>query len=244
MNNISIKVDKVSKTFNINQSRGILNLIKKNSKHTKNEKILALDKISFTVSEGEILGIIGLNGSGKTTLLRIIAGVYQPDKGEIKINGNIAPLMQLGAGFNPELNTLDNILLNGMLLGISKQEIQNKIKGILEYAELEKFSNLKLKYFSAGMRARLAFSIAIQIDSDIFLIDEILSVGDKEFQKKSYETIFSLKKRNKTVIHTTHNLKRLIEFSDRVIVLDKGKMLIDAKPEIAIQKYLELKTSL
>lgn len=224
-----------------NKILGIFN--KKNNGETL-RTIYALENISFTLSKGEILGIIGLNGSGKTTLLRIIAGVYQPDKGEIKINGNIAPLMQLGAGFNPELNTLDNILLNGMLLGISKQEIQNKIKGILEYAELEKFSNLKLKYFSAGMRARLAFSIAIQIDSDIFLIDEILSVGDKEFQKKSYETIFSLKKRNKTVIHTTHNLKRLIEFSDRVIVLHKGKMVIDAKPEIAIQKYLELKTSL
>ena len=239
----SIIVKNISKKFIIEKQNRITGIFKKNQSETL-RTIYALENISFNVSKGEVLGIIGLNGSGKTTLLRIIAGVYQPDEGEIKINGNIAPLMQLGAGFNRELNALDNILLNGMLLGISKQEIQNKIKEILEYAELEKYSNLKLKYFSAGMRARLAFSIAVQIDSDIFLIDEILSVGDKEFQKKSYETIFSLKKRNKTVIHTTHNLKRLIEFSDRVIVLDKGKMLIDAKPEIAIQKYLELKTSL
>ena len=242
MNNISIKVDKVSKTFNINQSKGILNLIKKNTKHTKNEKILALDKISFTVSEGEILGIIGLNGSGKTTLLRLIAGVYKPNSGSIKVHGRLSPLLQLGTGYNGELNARENVIMNGMLLGISKSEISAKVDSIIEFAELEKFLDLKLKHFSTGMRSRLAFSTAMQIDPDILLIDEILSVGDRLFRQKSYETLLSFKKNKKTIVHATHSLEKLSEFSDRILLLHKGQTVMIGEPKEVIKKYKEIKS--
>lgn len=242
MENLVI-LDKVCKKFTIDKPGGIFNIIK-SKKNSLRKTIDALDEISFSVARGEILGIIGLNGSGKTTLMRIIAGVYQPDKGSVTIHGKIAPLMQLGAGFNPELDAVDNILLNGMLLGMSKTSLKNKLKDIFQYAELEKFSGMKLKHFSSGMRARLSFAIAMQVNSDIFLIDEILSVGDKDFQKKSYDTILSLKKEKKTIIHCTHNLKKLSEFSDRVILLDKGKIIMDGNPEEVIQKYVEAKSSL
>jgi len=243
VNNISIKVDKVSKTFNINQSKGILNLIKKNTKHTKNEKILALDKISFTVSEGEILGIIGLNGSGKTTLLRLIAGVYKPNSGSIKVHGRLSPLLQLGTGFQGDLNARENVIMNGMLLGISKSEIDSKVDSIIEFAELERFSDLKLKHFSAGMRSRLAFSTAMQTDPDILLIDEILSVGDRLFKQKSYEALLSFKKNKKTIVHATHSLEKLSEFSDRILLLHKGETVMIGEPKEVIKKYTEIKSS-
>ena len=243
MNNIAVKVDKVSKTFNINQSRGILKLIKKNSNHTKNEKILALDKISFTVAQGEILGVIGLNGSGKTTLLRLIAGVYKTDSGSIKVNGRLSPLLQLGTGFQGDLNARENVIMNAMLLGISKSEIAAKVDSIIQYAELEKFSNLKLKHFSTGMRARLAFSTAMQIDPDILLIDEILSVGDRLFRQKSYESLLSFKKNKKTIVHATHSFEKLSEFSDRVLLLHKGQIVMIGEPKEVIKKYTEIKSS-
>jgi len=202
----------------------------------------ALDDISFDVPKGQVLGIIGLNGSGKTTLLRIIAGVYKPDAGTVNINGKLSPLMQLGSGFQVDLNAVENIIMNGMLLGISKTDIKKKVPEIIQYAELEKFGNMKIKHFSSGMRARLAFATAMQIKTDILLIDEILSVGDIEFQKKSYETILSMKKDNKTVIHTTHNLSRLEEFSDRVLLIDNGKKIMLDEPKQVIKKYQEVRT--
>jgi len=189
MENPAVIVNQISKTFKINKHSGISQLFRKRS--ISNQKTLvALDNISFTVNRGEILGIIGLNGSGKTTLLRTIAGVYKPDSGSIRINGSLSPLMQLGAGFQRDLAARENIIMNGMLLGISKSEIEQKVDSILEYAELEKFSNMKLKHYSTGMRARLAFATSMQIDPDILLIDEIQAVGDKNFKKKSLDISF------------------------------------------------------
>ena len=168
--------------------------------------------------------------------------MYRPDLGSVKVNGRFSPLMQLGAGFQNELDASENIIINGMLLGLSKNKIESKVENIIDYAELKQFSNLKLKYYSTGMRSRLAFSIAMQIDSDILLVDEILSVGDKEFQKKSYETFLSLKKNKKTIIHSTHNINRLSEFSDRILLLHKGRNIIIGKPEEVITKYAEIKS--
>jgi len=213
----AIIVEKVTKTFKIGGPKSLPGKLK-NRLNSKNSKILvALEEISFKVKRGEILGIIGVNGSGKTTLLRILAGVYKPDSGYVKINGRLSPLMQLGSGFQEELVAEDNIIMNGMLLGLSKPEIKEKIQSIIQYAELEKFSDLRLKHYSSGMKARLAFAIAMQIDPDILLVDEILSVGDKNFREKSYESFLSFKKRKKTIIHATHNLTNLSEFSDRVL---------------------------
>jgi len=238
----AIVVDKISKSFKLNKSSGISQLFQKKSNHEK-KYVDAIDDISFTVNKGEILGIIGLNGSGKTTLLRIIAGVYKPDSGSVQVNGTLSPLMQLGAGFQGELPAIENIIMNGMLLGLSKSEIQQKVDSILKYAELEEFSNMKLKHYSSGMRARLAFAISMEIDPDILLIDEIQSVGDKNFRKKSLDTFLSLKNNKKAIIHTTHNLERLSEFSDQLLLLHRGKMVMMGKPEEVIKKYNEIKPS-
>jgi len=216
LEDFSIIVKNLSKTFKLDQRKGI-------SKITQKENglktLTALDNISFNVKKGEILGILGLNGSGKSTLLKIIAGVYKPDKGSIQVNGSLSPLMQLGAGFQGDLNARENIIINGMLLGIPKPEIESKVNKIIQFAELGKFLNMKLKHFSTGMRARLAFATAIQIDPEIFLVDEILAVGDRIFSKKSYEAFLSFKKNQKTIIHATHNLEKILELSDQVLLL-------------------------
>jgi len=197
---------------------------------------------NFQMNMKIVLGIIGLNGSGKTTLLRIIAGVYKPTSGYVEVNGRLSPLLQLGTGFQGDLDARDNIIMNGMLLGISKSDITNKVENIIQYAELEKFVNMKLKHYSTGMKARLGFATAMQIDPDILLVDEVLAVGDKDFQKKSYETFLSFRKNKKTILHATHNLSKLSEFSDRVLLLDKGKIVIIGNPDEVIRKYSEAKS--
>lgn len=236
----AITVEKVTKTFNIKKSRELSNLFHKN---TQSKIITALNEISFSVNEGEVLGIIGFNASGKSTLLRIIAGIYKPDSGFVQVNGNLSPLLQLGAGFQNDLQAKDNIIMNGMLLGLTKSKIEGMVNNIIQYAGLENYSNLKLKNYSTGMRARLAFSIAMQVDSDILLVDEILSVGDKDFQKKSYESFISLKKNKKTILHATHNLTKLSEFSDRVLLLHKGHNIMIGKPDEVIKKYKLIKST-
>jgi len=239
MDNDMIVLKNVVKSFRINKSVGIFNKLKNRD---KKEQKFVLDDISFSVKRGEILGIIGLNGSGKSTLLKLIAGVYTPEKGFIQINGKLSPLMQLGAGFHNDLNAKDNIMINGVLLGFTKNEMEKKYSKIIEFAELEKFSELKLKHYSSGMRARLGFSIALEVESDILLIDEILSVGDHLFKQKSYETFLNFKKNKKTIIHVTHNLKKISEFSDRILLLDEGKILEIGEPDKVIKKYLEIKS--
>jgi len=243
MDNNSLEVNNVSKSFKLDTKQSIWKLIKKTTNSKQQKSILALDGISFSVPKGEVLSIIGLNGSGKSTLLRTIAGVYKPDSGYVKVNGSLSPLMQLGAGFQLELNAIENIVMNGMLLGISKPDIEDKVENILEFAELERFSNMKLKHYSSGMKSRLAFATAIQIDPDILLVDEILAVGDKDFQKKSYESFLSFKNKNKTILHATHALQRIPDFSDRVLLLDKGKNVMIGKPDEVIKKYMHIKSS-
>jgi len=190
LESVAIELQNVSKAFNINQ-KGLSNIF--DSKNKENQ-FVALDNISFTILKGETVGLMGLNGSGKTTLLRIISSIYSPDSGSIKVNGNIAPLLQIGTGFNPEFSAAENILQYGMLLGFSKSEIKAKIDGIIKFAELEKFKNLQLKHYSTGMRAKLGFATALQVDPDILLVDEVLSVGDEAFREKSFQAFLEFKK--------------------------------------------------
>ena len=243
MENTAIRVNNVSKSFKLDRPwRPKLSLkTKKNYSSTQqNKTLIALDKITFTVLKGEILGIIGLNGSGKTTLLRIIAGIYQPNTGSVEVNGRLSPLMQIGAGFQGDLPAKENIIINGMLLGLSKSQIEKKVDKIIEYAELKKFPNLILKHYSSGMKARLAFATAMQVDPDILLVDEILSVGDKNFKEKSYETFLSFKKKNKTILMATHNLGNLSQICDRLLLLYKGKKVMIGLPEEVLKKYREI----
>jgi len=242
MENIAISVNNVTKTFKLDQRKGVSKIIKKIASKPQLKILKALDNVSFNVERGEIMGIIGLNGCGKTTLLRIIAGIYKPNIGDVQVNGKLSPLMQLGAGFQYELNAQENVIMNGMLLGISKSVIKEKVDDIIRYAELEKFSYMKLKHFSSGMRSRLAFSTAIQVNPDILLVDEILSVGDKDFQKKSFEAFLDYKKNNKTILHATHSLSKVAEISDRVLLLDKGRILKIGKPNEVIEEYKKTKS--
>ena len=240
MDQIAVKVENISKTFKIIKPRGISGILMK-SNPNKYRSFLALDEISFTVNKGEVLGIIGLNGSGKTTLLRIIAGVYKPNIGQVQVNGKLSPLMQVDAGFQGELNAKDNIIMNGLLLGVSKSFIEENVEKIIQYAELEKFSEMRIKHYSTGMKARLGFSIAMHVNPDILLVDEIMSVGDKDFRKKSFESFLSLKKENKTILHATHNLEVLENFSDKVLLLNKGKMIMLDEPNEVLKKYNSIK---
>ena len=240
MDQIAVQVENISKTFTIQKPRGISGLLMK-SNPNKYRTFLALDGVSFTVKKGEVLGIIGLNGSGKSTLLRIIAGVYKPTMGQVQVNGRLSPLLQLATGFEKELSAKENIIMNGLLLGVTKSFIQSKIEEIIQYAELEKFSEMKLKHYSSGMRARLGFSIAMNVNPEILLVDEIMSVGDKDFRKKSFETFLSLKKENKTILHATHNIEVLRDFTDKVLLLHKGKMIMLDEPNEVIKKYNSIK---
>ena len=238
MNSIAIHLSNVSKKFNLNNNKNILN--KFNDKTNSSNEILALDNISLTIEKGETIGVIGLNGSGKTTLLRIISGVYQPDYGSVRINGHLAPLLQIGMGFKEELNAKENIIMYGLLLGFTKNEIKKKISDIIKFAELEKFFQLKLKDYSAGMRSRLAFSTAIQINPDILLVDEILAVGDAVFKEKSFNAFLEFKKQNKTIVYTTHNINMILDLSDRVILIDQGRIIKIGKPSDVVSYFNEI----
>jgi len=241
MENIAVQVENLTKEFESGKPSGLLNIIRQLSSKRKNKKFVALDNVTFSVKKGEVLGIIGANGSGKSTLLRIIAGVYKPDSGNVIVNGRLSPLMQLGAGFENELTAKDNIVMNGLLLGVSKSTIEKKVEAIIEYAELDEFRNLKIKHYSSGMRAKRAFAIAMQVNPEILLVDEILSVGDRNFRKKSIETFLSFKNNGRTILLASHNLETLSTFCDRVLVLQKGKMVIVGNPEEAIAKYKTIK---
>jgi len=240
MDDIAVRVENVSKTFKIIKPRGISGLLMRTDPK-KYRTFLALNRISFTVKKGEVLGIIGLNGSGKTTLLRVIAGAYKPNIGRVQVNGRLSPLMQLATGFLGELSARENIIMNGLLLGVSKSYIQDKVEDIIQYAELEEFSEMKVQHYSSGMLSRLGFSIAMKINPDILLVDEIMSVGDKDFRKKSYETFLSLKKEKKTILHATHSLEKLKEFSDKVLLINKGELIMIGEPTEVIKKYMEIK---
>ena len=243
MENIAIELNNVVKIFHINKPVGIFKILKMKTYSKQYQTLAVLDGVSFTVQKGEVLGIIGSNGSGKTTLLRIIAGVYKPNQGSLKINGRLSPLLQIGAGFQNELNAKENVIMNGLLLGVSKSYIEGKVDEIIQFAGLEKFSHLKLKHYSAGMRARLGFATAMQIDPDILLVDEILSVGDKDFSKKCNEYFLSLKKEKKTILYATHNLVNLSDFCDRVLFIEKGRIAAIGNPDEVVKKYLESKPS-
>ncbi|OYW83841.1 polysaccharide/polyol phosphate ABC transporter ATP-binding protein, partial [Candidatus Saccharibacteria bacterium 32-49-10] len=207
----------------------------------KTETQHALHGIDFEVKKGEFFGIVGRNGSGKSTLLKIIAGIYQPTKGGVTVNGRLVPFIELGVGFNPELTGRENVYLNGALMGFSNQEVDQKYDAIVEFAELERFMDQTLKNYSSGMQVRLAFSVAtILADSDVLLIDEVLAVGDAAFQRKCFDYFRTLKKLKKTVIFVSHDMGAVREYCDRCILIDRAEMVYMGSPEVAAEKYIKL----
>ena len=225
LNNVSMKFNLgIEKGFSIKQ--GFVDFFNKNKRKSKNKKgeFWALDNLDFDIKKGEVVGFIGSNGAGKSTLLKIIAGVMKPTKGEVKAYGNICPMIELGAGFDPQLTARENIYLNGAVMGYSKELIDSKFDEIVEFSELKNFLDVPVQNFSSGMVARLAFSIATIVEPEILIVDEILSVGDIAFQAKSEKKMLNMINGGTTVLYVSHSLESIKKICDKVIWLDKGKV--------------------
>src|ERR1700730_5357733 len=200
----------------------------------------AVKQVSFLISKGETVGLIGRNGSGKSTILKIVAGGYAPSEGQVKVQGTIAPLIELGAGFHHELTGRENILLNGLLLGLTKREVGEREAQIIAFAELGDFIDSPIKQYSSGMYMRLAFSVAIEVDPDILIIDEILGVGDAGFQQKCFDRIRRFRDAGRTIILVSHAMDNMRKFCSRLILVHNGAILEDGTPDYVIDRYEEL----
>lgn len=245
MKNIAISVENVSKDFKITHERSstlkshFISLIKgRNNKTIETQH--ALKNVSFRVKQGEFFGIVGRNGSGKSTLLKMLAGIYQPTKGNIAINGKLVPFIELGVGFNPELTGKENVFLNGALLGFSEEEIAAFYDEVVEFAELDQFMDKKLKNYSSGMQVRLAFAMAIRAKAEILLVDEVLAVGDADFQRKCFDYFRKLKRNKKTVVFVSHDMNAVREYCDRAALIDKSEIVKIGKAESVAKEYLRL----
>jgi ABC-type polysaccharide/polyol phosphate transport system ATPase subunit len=236
-----IEVRDISKTFDIPRERKIT--LREHvlgfflGRGTGFEPLRALRGVGFDVHKGEFFSIIGKNGSGKSTLLKILAGIYAPDTGGVRLGGTVSPFLELGIGFNPDLTARENVYLSAAVLGLRRREIDRLYDGIIGFAELERFQEQALKNFSSGMKVRLAFSVAFMVDADILLIDEVLAVGDASFQQKCYDVFRRLKGEGKTIIFVSHSMGDIKEFSDRVMLLHEGKVVSLGPAEKVIHDY-------
>lgn len=254
MSNTVIKLNSVSKCYNISE-RGYRSfreewtdwfkiiLRSKRPKSGDIHSIMALKDVSFEVKKGEALGIIGANGSGKTTILRLLSKVTAPTKGSVDVSGKVAPLIQVGAGFHPELTGKENVYLNGTIMGLSKKEIDERYAEIVSFAELDRFMDTPVKRYSSGMYVRLGFAVVANINPDIFLIDEILSVGDLSFQRKCLDTMINIRKSDKSIVFVSHNISAVKGLCDRVIWLDKGEIKKEGDVNGVINAYISYMTS-
>ena len=242
MEDIAISIKNISKSFKISHDRSTsLKQTALNSfKRKKYSKFTSVSSLNLEIKKGEFFGIVGRNGCGKSTLLKMIAGIYVPNKGMISVNGSLAPFIELGVGFNPELTGRENVYLSGAILGMKRQEIDGEFNNIVSFAEIEEFIDQKLKNYSSGMQVRLAFSIAVQARSDIMLIDEVLAVGDAAFQTKCLRYFHELKASGKTIVFVSHDMTAVSEFCDRVLVLDEGKEVITTNADEATRIYGDL----
>jgi ABC-2 type transport system ATP-binding protein len=229
---IAVSVEGAYKTFRIPHQQY----------HTIKERVLhpfrsrtydafhAMNDITLHVSRGEFFGIVGRNGSGKSTLLKCIAGIYQLDGGTIDVEGRLSPFIELGVGFNPDLAAEDNVIINAVMMGLSRSEARRRFKDIVAFAELEEFVDLKLKNYSSGMAVRLGFAVSTQVDADVLLVDEVLAVGDASFQQKCFEVFQRLKDEGKTILFVTHDMGLVERFCDRAMLLERGKVLAIGEP--------------
>jgi ABC-type polysaccharide/polyol phosphate transport system ATPase subunit len=241
----TVVVDGVSKSFRLPREQV----------HTLKERVLhplrrpghdtlnALRDVSFEVGQGEFFGIVGRNGSGKSTLLKCLAGIYATDAGAIYVNGRVSTFIELGVGFNPDLPARDNVMLNATMLGLSPREARERFDAIIDFAELRDFIDLKLKNYSSGMMVRLAFSVMIQVDADVLLIDEVLAVGDAAFQQKCYDEFERIRASGRTVLLVTHDMNAVRRFCDRAMLIEQGKVVASGDPETVGNRYLQLNFS-
>jgi len=243
VNEYPIEVNSLTKVFKVlHRERSLKAAVLKwaRFRFPHREEFTALDNISFRIPKGQAVGVIGRNGSGKSTLLTLLAGIYRPTSGRIQVQGRIASLLELGAGFHPEFTGLENIYLNAAILGLPRSQITERLDSIIAFAGLEEFIDTKLKFFSSGMVARLGFAVAVHVDPDILLVDEVLAVGDANFHQKCYAKIDEFKKNGVTIFFVSHDLEAVVRVCDRVIWIDKHQIREDGKPDDVIAKYEEV----
>ena len=241
MNDIAIKVENLTKIYHLydkpqDRLKEALNPFKKSYHHD----FYAMNDVSFEIKKGETVGIVGKNGAGKSTLLKMITGVLTPSSGEIQVHGRIASLLELGAGFNPEMSGMENIYLNGTLMGFSREEMEPKIDAILDFADIGEFIHQPVKMYSSGMFARLAFSVSINVDPDILIVDEALSVGDLSFQMKCFKKFQDFQKEGRTILFVTHALDTVIRYCSRGIVIDGGQKVYEGTSKDAVDSFKKI----
>ena len=240
-NEIAIKVDHVYKSFNIYYDRA--NTLKERAlfwmRNKRKEKREVLKDITLDIKKGETVALIGVNGSGKSTLLKLMTQIIFPNKGTIETHGKLTSLLELGAGFHPDFSGRENIYFNSSIFGLTKKEIDKRIEKVIEFSELQEFIDNPVRTYSSGMYMRLAFSVAINVDADILLIDEILSVGDQHFQEKCFNKMRELKQEGKTMVFVTHSMDSVKKLCDRAVWLSDGKIRMDGDTENVVNEYLK-----
>jgi len=233
----AIELEDVSKRFVLRRSRSLKELaVQVVRGRPLGDTLLALDEVSLSVQQGEAVGLLGLNGSGKSTLLKLISGVLRPDSGSVRTRGRVAGLIEVGAGLHPDLTGRENVFLNGAILGMSEPEIRRSFDAIVDFSQMEKFLDTEVKYYSSGMFLRLAFSVAVHTDPDVFLVDEILAVGDPPFRRKCVERIQRLSAEGRTLLVVSHDLETVRQVCTRGVVLESGRKVEDGPLQVATER--------
>jgi len=239
---IAVGVEHVCKTFRLPSEQ--VSTFKERVLHPTRGRghdiLRALQDVSFEVARGEVFGIVGRNGSGKSTLMKCLAGIYRADTGEMWLRGRMAPFIELGVGFNPDLTAHDNVLVNAVMLGLTPEEARARYGSIMDFAELHDFAELKLKNYSSGMQVRLAFSVMVHVDADLLLIDEVLAVGDAAFQQKCYDVLDRARSEGKTILLVTHDMEQVQRFCDRALLLDRGRVVAVGHSRSVARQYTQL----
>ena len=238
----AVVVDHLSKTFRIPHQQ--YHTLKERALHQGRsrtyDEFSALRDVDVSIKRGEFFGIVGRNGSGKSTLLKCLAGIYRPDSGRVAVEGRLSPFIELGVGFNPDLAARDNVTINAVMMGLSRNEARRRFDEIIAFAELEEFVDLKLKNYSSGMSVRLGFSVAVQVDADVLLVDEVLAVGDGAFQLKCFDQFARLRAEGRTILFVTHDMAAIERFCDRAMLLERGAVSAIDSPERVAQLYREI----
>ena len=233
----AIEVDDVSKGFVLRRGRSLKELAALAVKGRQlTDQFQALDGVSFTVEQGETVGLLGLNGSGKSTLLKLISGVMRPDTGSVRVRGRIAGLIEVGAGLHPDLTGRENVFLNGAILGMDEAQIRRQFDAIVAFSGIDQFLDTEVKFYSSGMFLRLAFAVAVHTDPDVFLVDEILAVGDEPFQRKCLDRIAQLSAEGRTLVVVSHDLDLVEKVCHRGVVLEAGRMVVDGPVQSAVAR--------
>ena len=237
----AITMTNVKKTFKLYYDKA--NTLKEKLlfwKRGKNEVVTVLDGVDLTIRKGDTVALIGTNGSGKSTLLKLMTKIIYPNQGKVKVNGKLTSLLELGAGFHPDFSGRENIYFNASIFGLTKKQIDERLDEIIEFSELEEFIDNPVRTYSSGMYMRLAFSVAINVDADILLIDEILAVGDQHFQEKCYSKLRQLRDSDKTIVIVTHDLENVLKLCSRAVWLYDGKIKMDGSPKEVIDEYKKI----